>query len=164
MRNHTSKRSRTMSALCPAIHSRYVGRNRSRRLSSQRRRLPMLKKCIIFTALAGLAFTVIIPAPAYAGKCYRHKHLGIGKSISKKLAINIARAEWRSGVIKHGHPSSILWKNSRNQKQNCSRSRRSWQSPFVYKCWAVASPCTTTVTDQGVLEDLAKRLPPRISR
>ena len=81
----------------------------------------MLKRTIVFTVLAGLAFTVNIPAPAYAGICINHKHTGSARAPIKSAAEIAARQKWRFEVLKHGHPARILWSQSENKSMSCSK-------------------------------------------
>jgi hypothetical protein len=102
----------------------------------------MLKRTIVFAAFAGLAFTVITSAPAYAGICLNHKHAGTGKGPTKGSAKAAARAKWRYEVIKHKHPARILWSQSENQSTSCSKR------VYGYTCKAKATACLPDATGQ----------------
>jgi len=109
----------------------------------------MLKRTIIFAALAGLAFTVNIPAPAYAihdeSFCIHHRHTGSARSVTRSSAEIAARAKWRYEVTKHGHPTKILWSHAKNKSMSCLKKS------YGYKCWAKANPCDphTTIPGKG---------------
>ncbi len=97
----------------------------------------MLKKTIIFAALAGFAFTVNTPTPAYAGAgyCQKRSVTGSGRSPTKSTAKAAARLKWRINVLKLGRPHKLLWSASKNRKTTCLKKY------YGYKCWARAIPC-----------------------
>jgi hypothetical protein len=109
----------------------------------------MLKRTIVFTALAGLAYTVIPPAPAYAihdeSFCIHHRHTGSARSVTRSSAEIAARTKWRYVVTKHGHPTKILWSHAKNKSMPCLKKS------YGYKCWAKANPCDphTTIPGKG---------------
>jgi hypothetical protein len=107
----------------------------------------MLKRTIVFTALAGLAFTVNIPAPAYAAViCADHSHIGTGRSGSESQAMKLARTHWYSVARADGHPSSgplsrLSWSQAKKRKLTCAKP--TFGVAYLFFCEATAIPCHT---------------------
>jgi len=144
MSYHTGELYRAMTALCSAIHSRYVGRDRVRHLSSRQIKPSILKTTIAFAALVGLASTVMTAAPTYAqGICIQHEHVGSGRGPTRSVAEAAARAKWRFEVLKHGHVGRILWSQAEKNSTKCSRKS------YGYKCRARGVACLPSSTIPG---------------
>ncbi len=107
----------------------------------------MLKRTIIFAALAGLAFTVNIPAPAYAAViCADHSHIGTGRGGSESQAMKLARTRWYSVARADGHPSSgplsrLSWSQAKKRKLTCAKP--TFGVAYLFYCKATAIPCHT---------------------
>ena len=112
----------------------------------------MLKRTIVFAAFAGLASTVMAPAPANAAViCADHSHIGTGRGGSESQAMKLARTRWYSVARADGHPSSgplsrLSWSLARKRRLTCAKP--TFGVAYLFYCKATAIPCHTPPKDK----------------